>query len=282
MGFLDRFKGTPLELELEPAEVVAGGTVRARVKIGEPDRKARGGRVVLVWKNTFRYVDYDRDSDGDVDREVRRRTVENTVGSEPLFADGAVEAGEREVEFRIPPSAPGSAPDMVEWEVQAVVDRERAMDATEKAPVKVQTRLGELARWAETPPATSGECPMELQVAKRTFMPGETISGVLVIRPSADVEGRAVRVQLERRRFDQDQLEHGEEAARVVLDENVQLAMGAAREYPFELAVPPDAPPSLQTDKSSLHWYLEGVVDRKMRDDHSVKAELVVFNAPDS
>jgi cell division septation protein DedD len=150
-------------------------------------------------------------------------------------------------------------------------------DATQV--VTVFSRSEMFASWAQLPPeAKSDECPMGLDLSNRVLRPGEGLSGELTITPREDVKARSVRVQLERRRTDTpDDITRVETLDGVELAGKSELKAGETMRFPFELALPVGVPPCFQTHKSNLHWYVEGVVNRRMRSDHVVEAELAVY-----
>jgi hypothetical protein len=92
------------------------------------------------------------------------------------------------------------------------------------------------------------------------------------------VKARSVRVQLERRRTDTpDDITRVETLDGVDVADKADLPAGETVSFPFELPLPVGVPPCFQTQKSHLHWYIEGVVNRRMRSDHVVEAELAVY-----
>ena len=116
------------------------------------------------------------------------------------------------------------------------------------------------------------------QLSTRVLRPGEQVTGVLTINPQESAKGRTVRVQLERRRTDTpDDMNHTETATQIELARDVKLEPGQQLQYPFQIPLPEGMPPTFAAAKSYMHWYLEGIVDRKLRSDFVVEAEMVVY-----
>jgi len=267
-------KKTQLDIVLDRGEVVAGQTLRARVDVGEPDGKVQGGRLELLYRNTFRYET--RDADGD--RSNAKRTEDVIVASHPLFEDAAA-AGEVSVELAVPPRAPGSAPGSVEWVVRAVVDRKMARDVNHIVPIAVLSPPEQLAAWAEHPAANSSGVPMAMEVAPRTARPGSVISGRIEVRAAGETSARSVRVQLRRRRNDKDGLTDEKVVTKRELADVLELSSGEGRAWDFSLEVPADAPPSFEAHHNHQHWYVEGVLDRRLATDPTVQIEVNVHTA---
>ena len=265
---------TEVEVRVEPAEVVAGEAVRVTARFGELDKKAQGARIELGYRNT--YKEDDTDSDGD--RTTRTRKDDVVVAAEQVPVDRA-SAGEVEAELVVPADAPGSAPEVIEWFVRALVDRRRGRDADAREPLTVLAPARALATWAESAPTVDGRCTFALDVSTRTVRPGDAISGTLTVTPHEEISARAVRVQIERRRNDPDRNVDADDGTRVELCGETVLRPGEERTLPFEIAVPQDAPPSFRAQYNHQHWYLQGVVDVKRSSDPSVQLEVVVHTA---
>jgi hypothetical protein len=117
------------------------------------------------------------------------------------------------------------------------------------------------------------------QLSTRVLRPGEQITGVLTINPRESAKGRAVRVQLQRRRTDTpDNMQSNETAMQVELARDVKLEAGQPLQFPFQIPLPEGVPPTFAAAKSYMRWYLEAVVDRKMRSDFTAEAEVVVYS----
>ena len=266
-----------------------GDPVTVRVMIsGTPDQRVQAGRVELAFKNRYREEERDYDSDGH--SHTRTVTREHTTVAvwQPLppAPDGPVAFGEHTVTLQLPPDAPPSAfepdgfGDMVTWEVRAILDRRMAMDPDATIKIHVASFPNQYAHWASSPPvAKSREVPMGLdQLSTRILRPGEQVTGVLTINPQESAKGRTVRVQFERRRTDTpDNKSFTEVASQVELGRDLKLEPGQPLQFPFQIPLPETMPPTFAAPRSYMHWFLEGVVDRKMRSDFVVEAEMVVY-----
>ena len=280
---------TAVQAAVDRTVLQPGDAVTAKVWIsGQPDERVQAARVELACKNRFRKHERDYDSDG----HSRTRTVtrEETIVAvwQPLppAADGPVQFGEHTVTLQVPPDAPPTVYEpagfgkVVTWEVRAILDRRMALDPDATIEVQVHSLANQYAHWAQSPPAPkSQEVVMGLdQLSSRVVRPGEQITGVLHVDPRESAKARSVRVQLERRRMDTpDDIQDVNTALEVELARDVKLEPGQPLQYPFQIPVPEGSPPTFAAAKSYMHWYLEGIVDRKLRGDFVVEAEIVVY-----
>jgi hypothetical protein len=193
--------------------------------------------------------------------------------------------GEHTATFTFPWEAPPTAHepegfgDIVKWEVRGILDRRMAVDPDAAQVVNVYSRPEYYASWTQSPPvAKSAECPMDLELSTRSIRPGEGISGELTITPRESFTGRAVRVQLERRRVDApDNMHRTETIEGPELAGKTDFEAGQTLRFPFEIALPVGVPPSFYAQMNTMHWFIEGVVDRRLRSDYVVEAEIVVY-----
>jgi Protein of unknown function (DUF2510) len=284
---------TTVELSIDRTDFHPGDPVTARVVVGGgADDRIQGGRVELAYEN--RYLDEERSynsSSGSSTTHTVTRTETVVAASQPLPGgpDAPVAHGEHAVTLVFPPESPPSAhePDgfgwLVRWEVRAILDRRMAFDPDASQEVIVRSRSGQFASWAQSAPvAKSDECPMGLDLSTRLLRPGEGASGELTITPRESFKGRCVRVQFERRRTDTpDDITRTETIPGVELAGPTSFEAGQTQRFPFELQLPLGVPPCFVTGKSHLHWFVEGVVDRRLRGDHVVEAEVVVYTGAD-
>jgi hypothetical protein len=276
-----------VQLALDRTEFHPGEAVTARVVVGGgSDDRVQGGRVELAYEN--RYLDEQRTVSSTGTRTQTVTTKDTIVAaSQPLPAgpDGRVAHGEHSVTLTFPPESPPSAyepegfGDLIRWEVRAILDRKMAFDPDAAQPVTVLSRPEPFAAWAQSPAvAKSDECPMGLELSTRILRPGEPVSGELTITPSESFKGRSVRAQLERRRTDTpDNIHRTETLEGPELAGETDFEAGKTVRLPFELTVPPGSPPCFVTGRSNMHWFVEGVVDRRLKADRVVEAEIVVY-----
>ncbi|HEX8067944.1 MAG TPA: sporulation protein [Thermoleophilaceae bacterium] len=279
---------TTVQIALSGYDFHPGDSVTARVVVGGgPDDRIQGGRVELAYEN--RYLAEEREYDHDGPDRTRTVTRSETVVAawQPLPAgpEGAVAHGEHVVTLTFPHDAPPTAHepagfgDVVQWRVRAILDRRMAFDPDAEQIVRVYSRPEQYAAWGQMPVVPkAAECPMGLELSTRSLQPGASLSGELTITPRDSFKGRAVRVQLERRRTDTpDDIDRTETLDGMQLAGATQLDAGQTLRFPFELTVPPGVPPTFNAARNHLHWYVEGIVDRKLRSDFVVEAEIVVY-----
>ena len=98
----------------------------------------------------------------------------------------------------------------------------------------------------------------------------------VVLTAPTDLSVRALRARVRGVRTDPDKLVTGYEGPVVTLAEPLKLAAGVSEPFPFEVEVPADARPSFEAPRNELHWYLETILDRRLRSDPTGRLELVV------
>lgn len=276
-----------VQLGVDRRDFHPGDSVTASVVVGgQPDERVQAGRVELAYVN--RYLDQERhhDSDGSRTRTVtRQEDIVVAWAPLPAGAEGPVAFGTHTITLTFPPDVPPTAHepekfgDVVRWEVRAILDRRMAFDPDATFPVTVYSRPEQYAWQGQQPPvAKAMECPMGLDTSTRFLRPGEGMTGTLTITPREKVKARAIRVQLERRRTDTpDDITRAETLPGVELSGATDLEAGQTYQFPFEVWLFQGVPPTFTAARNHLHWYVEGIVDRKMRSDFVVEAEVVVF-----
>lgn len=274
---------TELALSLDSPQVVAGQALLVRVKVGEPDKKAQGGHVELVYRNTFDRDEHTSNGSGSSSglgnhgqRQRRSHSEDVQVVSRPMASGGTVVEGESVIELPVPRDAPASSSGTVTWEVRAVVDRKKAMDATAESQVAVVSPAGALEAWTRGSAQSEGRCEFDIDVARREVRPGQPLAGTVTLRPVEDATARAVKAQLHMVRQDQDGHTKEKTVGEVVLASDLELQSGTPWTSSFEVTVPADAAPSFDARYNSQHWFLEVVVDRKRAGDYVGRLEVVV------
>ena len=262
---------TPVQLTVEPSTVTAGEEIICRVDVGEIDAKVQGGQVGLCYLNT--YSRRGRDSDGDSWGDSTTESVQ--VQAVPLFA-GPPEPGQRVVRLRLPEDAPPSVEDTVEWEVFAVVERRRGIDAWEEVPLVVQAAPGLLTHRMQTPTESSTEIPMTVELETRELRPGGILAGTVTANPTVEGVTRGLRVQLVSERHEQDGIVKRDVEAVATLTGEADLRPGVSISSPFQIAGPADPAPCWEAKYNSQHWYLEVVADLPFMRDEVTRIELLV------
>lgn len=262
---------TEVDVMVDTPEAVSGQPVLARARLGNPDKKAQAARVDLLYRNTYQYDS--TDSDGDTT--TVSTTVDVLVASQPV----PVQAGEHAVRLEVPWLAPGTAAKSIEWLVRAVVDRRHGTDAKAEAPVLVRVPAQPLETWAQTPVSWPPECRMSIDVSSRLLRPGDRIAGQITVTPTAELSTRGLRVRLRSVRYDEDSNTKEATPAEATLTAPLDLAAGQSVAVPFSLAVPPDAPPAFEAEHNRMCWYVETVLDRRMKKDLVGQLAVVVHTA---
>lgn len=269
-----------VDLTVDGQAFEPGQSIACRVDVGGGgDDKLRALRVELAYKNTY----YHRTRDMDDDGTDETRTSDNVViATEKVPADDpsmSGDSGSFQFTLTIPEDVPPSAPKWVDWSVAAILDRRRARDRRESVPITILAREGGYAMWASSPQVCQEDnCDMQLDVSSRTARSGETLSGVLRVEPRRDFECRSVYVALEGRMRHEDNIVRDHGGAKVALSDRPSFSPGVPQDFPFQIAVPGDALPSLHAAHNQMRWHLKGICDRKLRGDNTVSVEIVVHD----
>lgn len=208
------------------------------------------------------------------------RTERVVVLAEPLALGGPLAPATYDVSLTLPPDAPASVDDWVEWDVTAVVDRRRARDRKEKKPLRVLTPPGMYAAWAQRQQSSDTDCDMSLDLPTRTAGVGGTLAGVLHVLPRSRFDVRSVRVQLEPIMRHEDNIIRSLGKEELTLAGSTAFQPGEPLQLPFQIGVPANGVPSVRAKHNEVHWHLKGVCDRRLRGDYTVDAEVEVYNAP--
>jgi hypothetical protein len=298
VGFLDRLRGggdLTLSVTLGSQEVAPGQELTLRFDVGgELDDKCRGVRVGITGTGHYLVEERDRDSDGD----VRTREVSRTIDLHEEEHQYPAQVGPGEARFTLPPSAPPSCPEVVEWQAFARVDRERGMDKVERVPLAVRQSADRLPT-ARTPATTDDGLTIEdVPVAVRA---GDQLAGTLTVNLPDDAKVTAVRIRLHQRatyvadRIDDYDMFRGdllssfvfgggrshitrdEKVAEVDLSGKREFTPGQVERMPFTIAVPSGLGGTTGHPFAQVDWRLEAVLDRRMRGDLSVDTPVVVY-----
>jgi hypothetical protein len=261
---------TEVRLSVEPSTVSAGEEIVCRVDIGEIDPKVQGGRVEFGYENT--YECHGRDSDGSSRPED---TDWVSVQTAPLFAAPAV-PGPRVVHFQIPLDAPPTVDYAVEWLVRAIVERRKGRNATAEQTVTVHAAPAALTHRTRTPPESSSDIPLTVELATRELRRGGTLTGTISAIPAVALDARGLRVQLVSERHEHDGIVNSDVETVVAVTGKIALRAGQPITAPFAITLDPEASPCWQAKNNSQHWYLEAVIDLPMRQDKTTRIELLV------
>lgn len=297
MGLRDLFiksKSVELEVRLDKAAYLPGETVTATIALsGKKDLAIEEGRAELVYENEYTYSRTESDNDGGSGTEDETTTdrVAQAVGR--FLERGSVGSGARDeytVNFPIPsdaiPSGEGEIT-KVRWMIKAILSRRRARDPDADATFTVFSPRERYAPWAQRPSEIDAHIDLDLELrvtGSKDLRSGDTVSGTFVVTPRSELDAQEVRVELVRR--EEVRRARGKEnetvEARTVGSENPELTVAVPHEYPFEFRIPHVICPSLETEQSSVRWYVRGVVARRLRSDYNIRQELNVYTAPAS
>lgn len=295
VGFLGLF-GSKAELSVTtdkssylPGEIV---TATIRVACGKKDLEVEEGRAELVCENEYEYRQRDYTSRSVTEVDTHTTTERSVHGTERFLGAGTLKRGEsadHAVSLQVPddavPTGKGEITE-VRWKVEAILGRARAMDPDASAEVTVLSRRGAHASVVASQPErdTHGDCDLELQLPGGPHVrPRDSISGTLVVTPRTQMDAGEVRVELVRtEEVPRDAGNTREEVdAQATIGEGAGLSTSIPREYPFELAIPAGACPTLETEHSTLGWRLRGVVSRRLRSDYNIARPLNVYTSPE-
>lgn len=252
---------TKVGLELaDPGPFEPGQAIEARITLGEIDKKARGGRIELLYVNDFATIG-EVDWEGELISVLDETRPGETRESEEVVIDQQpleLRAGTHTVRLTLPADAPPSAADAVEWSVRAVVDRERGGDSESDEQIVVRDPTGK-PDWAQGPATTEGdEVAVEFEGIERTVRPGGLIEGTVAITARERVEAAYLQVELaEREEGRRGAGFRSKIASEFVVDESFVIEAGESRRVPLRIALPDDARPVFEAKNNSLHCVLE-------------------------
>lgn len=267
-----------------------GETVNARIHIqGQKDLKIQEARVQLVCREEYkyRYESRSTDSDGSVDvsEEERWATDEQIVQRLQLMAEGTIPSNFNQVfEFAAsipagwPPTADGRIV-RVKWQVKATLDRKLAADTEAVAELLVFSpptgQAGGVGAYGFSNQPSDAQ--MHFMLPQKEWALGETIQGQLVVQPEKTFDVSEIRLELIRTELVPRDLGNSQrEILKVSLAGRTHLEAGQSLAYPFSVAVPTSAPPTLRTRNSAITWSLAGILARTLRSDVRVEDEVSV------
>jgi hypothetical protein len=281
-----------LSVGTDKAAYLPGETVTATVAIrATKELEIEEGRAELVYENEYSYREQFRDSDGSI--EVSEQTTTDRVmhATEPFLQPGAVATGaghEYTVALKLPNDAIASGEGeitKVRWKVKAILSRRRANDPDAHTVFTVLSPPDAYEPSTEPGVDANDDCHLDLRLTgSRDVRPGDSVRGTLVVTPRSELHAEEVRVELVRHESvprDKGNEEYTVLASSVV-SEKPELTTAVPREYSFELPLPGEMCPSLETDQTTVRWYVRGVVARRMRSDYNIAQELNVYTAPSS
>jgi hypothetical protein len=270
-----------IDVSLPGQSFSPGQPIALRIAVNaEAEVPLRAVRVELGYSNAFLYQDDSIRRPGLHRRSARAIEVEakEMPGDHPLLAAGS---GTFDTTLALPDDAPASVADWVQWQVRAMLlyDK-RGHDQATTVPITVLATRDRYAGWARDVPLEIARNDMRLELTSRLACVGETLHGTLHVDAAEPFDARAVRVELRCR------MDHRDNITKQLVSETVMEAPAAAfapglpQQFGFELSVPEDGVPSTRAPYNDVRWSVWGVCDRVHKRDHTVDAELVVYNAP--
>ena len=276
-----------VQVSLDRDSVLPGETVEATIRIlgGHKDLKIQEGRLELLYENEYWYR-HEVGSGSTRRTKASKATDRADVETVRFLEAGHVAADtpyEATASVTVPadavPSAEGEIT-KVRWRVVATLARPHAMDTHKRAPLTVLSRGG--APLDAPKVETRDDLELSFRLDRDHLGPGDVLRGTLVATPLQACGVTAVRVELVRHenvpRNDGNTKDVKE--AEAILDGELDLSLGAPREWPFELQLPAVVVPCLATKHSSVTWLLKGIGSRRLRRDYRVTHPLDVHTAP--
>jgi hypothetical protein len=276
-----------VQVSLDRDSVLPGETVEATIRIvgGRKDLAIQEGRLELLYENEYWYR-HQVGSGSTRRTKASKATDRADVDSVRFLEAGHVAADtpyEATASLTVPadavPSAEGEIT-KVRWRVVATLARPHAMDVHRRTPLTVLSQGG--APLDAPDVETRDDLELSFRLDREDFGPGDVLHGTLVAAPLQACGVTGVRVELVRRedvpRKDGNTKEVEEAAA--ILDGELDLSLGAPREWPFELQLPAVVVPCLATKHSSVTWLLKGIGSRRLRRDYRVTQPIDVHSAP--
>ncbi len=270
-----------------------GETIHATLTLtGEKDLKVEEGRIVLLYHEEYQYRrrHVHRDSKGHTStrEESVWTTDEREVKRDVFLGQTTIPGGTRqtlEFDFPIPenaaPTAVGGKIVKIKWLVKATLDRRMAGDTETVVEVPVLTKpVGQYGQPGQFGMSSEpGEAELSLALPFLEFVLGETIAGQFQVCPQKEFDVSEIRAELVRREMVPRELGHQvEEVVPLKIAAGSRLKPNSNVAVPFRLAIPASAPPTLQTPHSQVHWFVRGVLARRLRKDTAAEQEIAVFS----
>lgn len=269
-----------------------GETVGITVDI-QPDKdlKLQGAQVALSGTEEFEYSTstYTTDSDGNSSRDYSTSWGSNqfSVSTEDFLGATTLPAGAPQrytFQLSLPAdAAPSYSGDIVRVHWQASVKMDRRLAADLNADAKLYVRS--LAPGVNVQPGQYGESDDPGEAEMTFTLPGlettagQSLSGQLHLIPHKDF---AAKVRLELVRYEHTYSDEGglkEKNYPLNLGGSTQFTAGQPQAIPFQVSIPPDAAPSLETPHCAVTWAIRGILDRPLRKDVIVEQKFEVYQA---
>lgn len=281
-----------MSLDRLQASYFPGETVQVTVHVeSDKELKIQEGRVALICREEFQYrtTERYRDSQG----RSSTRTVEHWMRSEQelfrqvFLGDGSL-APMTVQTFQFAASLPMNAlPSLVgnivkvSWFVKATLDRKMTSDINSEVVVNVlsampvETNPGSFGQSTEP-----GEVALSFELPELDYLPGQMISGSLLVAPQNKFDASEVRVELEQLELVSHEQGHRKgNKIQVKLTGKTGFQPGNLVRIPFQVQVPNPCLVSAATNYWWVGFKLRGVLARSLRKDTAVEVEVRIYSA---
>lgn len=169
----------------------------------------------------------------------------------------------------------------VQWRVSVKLDRHLARDLNVEVAVCVASRAPGLAMHPGEYGASDdpGEAELSFTLPGLEVVTGQTLRGQLHILPRQNFSGK---VRLELVRYESVSYDRGlsrEISVPFDLAGNTDFMAGQPQVIPFEVSLPPDAAPSIQTPNGAIRWTIKGILSRSSHKAITVEQPVEVYTA---
>ena len=167
----------------------------------------------------------------------------------------------------------------VSWKIDITLDRQVAQDIHAEAGVCIRLRGDEF----EPPLLESGvssnpdAAELGFDLPDWKIRSGEAFTGRFNVLPFADFDAR-VRVELVQKTYvPRDRGNHNENCLSVNLADRMEFVAGQQQGFDFDVAIPEDVVPTVQTPNGSSEWLLRGILDRRLWKDTRIEQGVVIY-----
>jgi hypothetical protein len=193
--------------------------------------------------------------DRDTDEWVSVTKVELPIGTDEFTGGTST--------FRVPSWAPASSKEIAAWSCRLIVVRGgRDIDTHGEFAVRigrdnVSDELDPMERVMG-----DAETVINIDLPTTVWAAGETIRGHVTLTPTVDLPNGELAVTWQRRRESHPLTKNpgpgGSLDGRIIeLGKGIPLRAGAPITLPFEIPLPPDAPPTASAVHSSMDWFVQ-------------------------
>lgn len=251
-----------------------GETVSVTVDLQpNKDMKVRSAQVKLSGTERYEYTTTTSSTDSDGSTSD---TTSSAWGYTDLFVSEETFLGESVIpgdtpqrytfQMHLPPDALPTCDGMlvkVYWRVSVNLDRPLAHDLNAEAEFRVHAPAPGLTQPGEYGVSSQpGEIELAFILPGLELVAGESFSGQLRILPRKNVTGK---VRLELARHENVPYDEGRSRdANLSFDlaDKTTFTAGQSHIVPFQIAVPSDVVPSVETPHGSIKWVVKGILSR--------------------